>query len=530
MGSVPAPGARVRVLATAATLFAAIFTVRMVTGEAGNGASLLYVVPIVIVAVDLGRTAGIAAGLIGLGLFAVWAATEPDVGLLAYAARGIAFLLVGGITGHMADRIRAAARETEAAARHFQVSSDMLCTASFEGTMLSANGAWQRTLGWTFEELGSRRFIELVHPDDREASLREFALSLRGERAASFVNRCQAKDGRWLWIEWTSHADLKHRVVYAAARNVTERRVAEEAQREAEERFRRAFEDSATGMAVVDLEGSVLVAVNPSLARMAGRPRDDLTGVATLAELTDPEDVPKIEKGMARLEAGDAPLFRGELRIVRPDGRRVWVDVTTSIVRDEHGEPLYRLSQLVDIDARRQAQEQLRYLADHDPLSGVYNRRRFEQELQRELGYAAMRRSRGALLVLDVDNFKRINDTLGHAAGDKVIARLGSTLTERLRSGDAVGRLGGDEFAVLLRRVEPDEARDVASSIQALVIERLVDLVGDELDHVTLSVGVAAFGGDGEGAAPSMDELFKTADAAMYEAKRAGGNRVALGA
>jgi diguanylate cyclase (GGDEF)-like protein/PAS domain S-box-containing protein len=520
----------VRVAILAMVLFAAIFVARMATGDVGNGLTLLYVVPIVIVGIGLGRTAGIVAGLLGLVLFTTWTALEdPDLGLLAYASRGIAFLLVGAITGIMADRIRAAARDAEAAARHFQLSSDMLCTADFDGRMLSANESWQRQLGWSFEELTSRPFIELIHPDDREASLREFALSAEGERATSFVNRCQAKDGSWLWVEWTSQADPEAKVIYAAARNVTDRRVAEEARREAEERFRRAFEDSATGMALMDIEGSVLLAVNPALARMLGRPREELIGVAALEEIADPEDVPAIAKGMARLEAGDAPLFRSELRIVRPDGKRVWADMTTSIVRDEHGEPLYRMSQLVDIDARRQAEEQLRYLADHDPLSGLYNRRRFEQELQRELGYAAMQRSSGALLVLDVDRFKEINDTLGHAAGDAVISRIGAMLTERLRSADVIGRLGGDEFAVLLRRVEAAEAREVASSIQALAVERLAEISGGELGRVTLSVGVAAFGG-GDEDVPSLDEIFKTADAAMYEAKRAGGNRVSIAA
>ena len=208
----------------------------------------------------------------------------------------------------------------------------------------------------------------------------------------------------------------------------------------------------------------------------------------SLTELTDPEDMAAMVKGMKRLEDGEAPLYRCEVRIVRPDDRRVWVDISASIVRDEDGHPLYRLLQVVDIDARRRAETQLRHLADHDPLSGVYNRRRFEQELQRELGYSAMKRSRGAVLLLDVDSFKRINDTLGHAAGDAVIANIGHALTDCLRSIDAIGRLGGDEFAVLLRRVEAKEAHEVARSLQALALEKLAEVSGDGADKVTLSV------------------------------------------
>jgi len=525
------PATRARVIAIAAVMFAAIFAARLTLGDAANGLTTLYVLPIVIAGVALGRNAGLAAGFVALVLFTVWAAiAESDAGFLSHASRAVAYLAVGGITGYMADRTRAAAAQAEETAKHFRLSRDMLCTSDFDGTMLSANESWERTLGWSAQELTSRKFIEFVHPDDREVSKREFRLAATAERTTSFVNRCRHRDGHWLWIEWTSQADPNRHIIYAAARDVTPRIEAEQAQRDAEERFQRAFADSAAGIAIVGLEGNVLQAANPSLGRILGRSPDDLVGKATIGELADPDDVPALEKGMARLESGDTPLYRAEVRIVRPDGRRVWVDLTASIVRDEAGTPLYRLSQLVDIDARRHAEEQLRYLADHDPLSGVYNRRRFEQDLERELGYAAMKRARGALLVLDVDNFKEINDTLGHAAGDNVIARIGTTLSDRLRSGDVIGRLGGDEFAVLLRRVGPDEAHEVARSIQDLAIERLADVAGDEIDQVTLSVGLATFGHDDTAdTVPSMDELFRLADAAMYDAKRAGGNRVSVG-
>jgi diguanylate cyclase (GGDEF)-like protein len=122
------------------------------------------------------------------------------------------------------------------------------------------------------------------------------------------------------------------------------------------------------------------------------------------------------------------------------------------------------------------------------------------------------------VLLLDVDRFKTINDTLGHATGDAVIAELGRTLSDRLRTTDVVARLGGDEFAVLLRRIEGDDAREVAASLRELASERLSELPHSGLRGVTLSVGVATFG-DGE-EIPTMDELLSRADHAMYAAKR----------
>jgi diguanylate cyclase (GGDEF)-like protein/PAS domain S-box-containing protein len=257
---------------------------------------------------------------------------------------------------------------------------------------------------------------------------------------------------------------------------------------------------------------------------MIGVSVEELVGTPTLAELADPEDVERITEGMYQLHDGRISLFRCEFRIRRPDGRRLWVDLTTSLVRGADGEVLYRLSQVVDIDARKQAAEQLQHLADHDALSGVFNRRRFEQELERELGHAASRGGQGAVLLLDVDRFKDINDTLGHAVGDAVISRLGETFSARLRTMDVVARLGGDEFAVLLRRVDPDDAMQVADGLRELAAERLADLPLDGIQRVTLSVGVATFG-EGE-EVPTPDELLSRADHAMYDAKRAGGNRV----
>ena len=175
---------------------------------------------------------------------------------------------------------------------------------------------------------------------------------------------------------------------------------------------------------------------------------------------------------------------------------------------------------------RRRYESELRYLADHDPLSSVYNRRRFEQELQRELDHAGGRNRRGVLLVLDVDDFKAINDTLGHAAGDAVIARLGETLRERLRSADVVARLGGDEFAAILRRTDVAEALETAHTLQALASDRLGEVLGDWGRRVTLSIGMAPIDGS---TATTVDELLGRADRALYAAKAAGKNRVVAG-
>ncbi len=512
----------------AALLFAAVFTALELDENAGSGLSILYLLPVVLVGVELGRRAGIVAGLVAFGLYAVWA---PHAGVAlaptAYVTRALVSVLIGAVAGHLADRMRAAAAEAQASARHFELARDMLCTASFDGRLTHLNGAWERCLGWTREDLTGRPFVDFVHPDDRERTMAESALAATGDGTARFTNRYRAKDGSYRSIEWTSWIDPERQLINAAARDVTDQLAAQAAQREAEERFRRAFDDSATGMAVVGVEAEsrdLLLDANDSLGRIFASTREQLVGTRAFTAMIEPGHAPALARGMEDLLRGADAVHRGEYRVVRPDGVRVWLDMTASLVRDASGRPLYRLVQVLDVTERKASEDRLRFLADHDPLSGVYNRRRFEQELQRELDLSTSRPRHSVLLLLDVDRFKTINDTLGHAVGDAVIARLGDALRDRLRSGDVVARLGGDEFAAVLRRVDVPAARDVARDLQAVAAQRLAGIVGDAYGPVTLSVGLVEIG---DGASP--DELLSLADRALYAAKAAGRDRVVTG-
>ena len=269
-------------------------------------------------------------------------------------------------------------------------------------------------------------------------------------------------------------------------------------------------------MGVVGLSGRVLRA-NGAFARLTGLPLEDLVG-RHVGQLVLPHDMPRLSGRARQLVAGEVTEAVEELALVVHRGAPVWILMSATLVRDGDGRPEHFLVQMQDIEARKRAEERLRHLADHDPLTGLLNRRAFEQQLEQRVS-SRRREDGGALLLLDIDRFKTINDTLGHAAGDRVIAAVGTALAEELRASDVRARLGGDEFAVLLAHVGESEAAIVAEKLGARVRrETYVDGAG-RVRHITASIGVALLG---DPACRTADSALVQADSAMYAAKAAG--------
>jgi diguanylate cyclase (GGDEF)-like protein len=182
------------------------------------------------------------------------------------------------------------------------------------------------------------------------------------------------------------------------------------------------------------------------------------------------------------------------------------------------------LAALVLIWSRTERMQELQQQASHDPLTGLKNRRRFEEDLRTELARSRREQTVGAALMLDLDNFKQVNDTLGHPAGDRTITDIADVLRGRMRATDVVARLGGDEFAIVLPRCELDEAEEVAEAIATAI--RMHTPPGEAVPPITASIGIATFGPRTE----SYDAVLSAADNAMYEAKRAGRDSVRVAA
>jgi len=298
-----------------------------------------------------------------------------------------------------------------------------------------------------------------------------------------------------------------------------ERHLAELGLHEVQARFESAFTSAPIGMALVGLDGHCLQ-VNDALCRITGYTRDQLNAT-TLHAITHADDVDQDADSVRELLDGRIPRYQTEKRYRHAWGHYLWALLTESLVRDVEGRPLYVVSQVQDISERRELAARLEYLVDHDFLTGLYNRRRFEQELAREAERVARYEAKGAVLMIDLDNFKDVNDAFGHKAGDDLLKGVAGALRHRMRQTDVLARVGGDEFAVLLPEADADEAQSVANSIIGTLGQQ-VAVLGERSIHVTASVGVSLF--DGLSAAA----VLAFADQAMYEAKEAGRNRSAI--
>jgi diguanylate cyclase (GGDEF)-like protein/PAS domain S-box-containing protein len=305
------------------------------------------------------------------------------------------------------------------------------------------------------------------------------------------------------------HLDDRRLVV--RLRDMTEREQQSHALDQARRRFHQAFQSAPTGMALVRLDDGRIVDANQSLAQMLRRRPDELVG-CTLREFTHPDDVRAAQPHRARLELGIVDSFRLDQRYRRRDGEFVWARTRVSVAEDDG--VMLAIHHIEDVTEQRRAAEQLRYAARHDELTGLPNRAYLMQLLQERLTTHEV--GEVAVLFIDLDQFKHVNDTLGHDAGDELLQTAADRLRSGLREDDVLARFGGDEFVVVLT----GDPTEVAERLR-VAVRPPVDLGGHEL-FVTTSIGFAV--NDAPGMTPN--DLLRDADGAMYRAKKLGRDRV----
>jgi diguanylate cyclase (GGDEF)-like protein/PAS domain S-box-containing protein len=306
--------------------------------------------------------------------------------------------------------------------------------------------------------------------------------------------------------------------IHSTARDISDRVAQQEAIARSEAEYRVAFESAPVAMAHIDVEGRYS-RVNDALCELSGYRSTELVG-KSIAKLAHPLDVEDVSEAMRAAIQGQVSTIRAERRLVRKDGTVAWVAVSASVVAGADLGVDHLLVHYLDITPRKELEEGLRHLADHDSLTDLHNHRSFAMELHNHVVRANRYEPTGALLLLDLDGFKQINDTRGHPAGDRVIIAVADHLRHRLRNSDVLARPGGDEFAVLLTCASPQEAGALADDLVRSIREEVVLLPDGDSCTITVSIGVAPMVEVGT----TDEQLMAWADAALYEAKRAGRN------
>jgi diguanylate cyclase (GGDEF)-like protein/PAS domain S-box-containing protein len=398
---------------------------------------------------------------------------------------------------------------------------------SFEFDLASGDRSWSeevfRILGLDSSLLPTAElFHASVHPDDLPELTRAWADAVQRGMSFDLELRIVRPDSSERVVRARAMPDIAEDgtiiKLIGTILDDTERAEAARVHRAAETRFEIGFEQAAIGAVIADLEGMPL-RVNPAVCTLLGRPPAELLG-RIWTTFTHPDEVPLGLAMRTRVAAGH-DTYEDERRYVRPDGSVVWAMSNVTLVRDEAGSPQYFFTQLQDITARKQVETELAHQALHDALTGLPNRALLVDRLNHGLAGSRRRGPRLGVVFLDLDQFKVVNDSLGHTLGDTLLASVARRIAEAIRPGDTVARFSGDEFVVVCNDVSAVEAEEIAERVLKAV--SLPYTIGDQEIHLTASLGIALADEDA-----TPDTLLRDADLAMYRAKELGRDRVEL--
>ena len=407
-----------------------------------------------------------------------------------------------------------------------------------EGRVLSANASATELCGVESTSLIHSFFLDLVDEADRDELRAGWRRAMAGEIVEPAPVRLVSDDGSVL-VEATFHRarnpdapdnsdrfdpdraeddtvalDERRRnpPMVVRFRDMSEREQHSRAIQQARRRFQQAFHSAPTGMALVRIDDGRIVDANQSLAEMLGLEIDQLVG-HTLRKFTHPDDVRAAVPHRARLELGIVDSYRLDQRYLRSDGEFVWARTRVSLTEDDG--TMLAITHIEDVTEQKRTAEQLTFAANHDELTGLPNRSSLMSLLSERLDGAPP--SSVAVLFVDLDHFKVVNDTLGHVVGDELLSTMAGRLRSVVRDHDVLARFGGDEFIVVLSRVahESDPA-EVAERIRRALHEPVV--IDEHELFVTASIGYST--NVDRGMTPN--ELLRDADAAMYRAKARG--------
>jgi len=457
------------------------------------------------------------------GTMMTWLSTK-----FRFSIGGDRFL--GGMSVEITDRESAkeALRASEDRFRSaFENATVGMAVTDRAGRFLEANRAYCEITGYSVEELIQTDSLSITHPDDRGADFEARQRASEGDQSGfRLEKRYVRKDGSLVWVR------LSVGIVYdingipchnvALVEDITREKQSKEDARIGERRWQLALQAATDGIWDWDGRGNT-VFFSPRWKEMLGYSDHDLPNRPEVWELLlHPEDRgPALATVDAHL-AGNTPDYRAEYRMRCNDGQYKWVLARGQAIWDENGKPIRLIGTHTDITERKVAEEQLLYLAQRDPLTGLLNRRQFLSLFRGAMTGAMANGQSLTFCVCDLDRFKDVNDRYGHQAGDEVLIAFSNAVTDNIKPDDLAGRIGGDEFWVLLRDTNSCEALSCMERIRVR-LESASFSGGSAVFSVTASFGVADLR-----SAHELTGLIEAADRALYSAKARGRNAAAV--
>jgi diguanylate cyclase (GGDEF)-like protein/PAS domain S-box-containing protein len=397
--------------------------------------------------------------------------------------------------------------------RFFELAPDLLCIANNQGYFTKLSISWEKTLGWSREELCAVPFQQFVHPEDLSNTASTLETLIDGKQVMGFINRYKHKDGSYRWLEWACFPE-EGKDLFGTARDITNAHAVAQEQRLAAS----VYNNTNDAIFVFNQKGEIL-SVNLAFTQITGFSFQKAVGanVTILSQKVthSPNHFQNIIIDLAQSHA-----WEGETWCRHQSERSFLTYSNITLVQNESNENTLRFVCVMrDITEQKEDEQRINQLAYHDPLTGLANRTLLKNRLAHSISIAERDQHQMAVLFIDLDNFKAINDALGHDTGDRVLEVQADRLVSCVRKSDTVARMGGDEFVIFIDAVQNNNTiTDLAKKVIAELSQPIK--IKHHLLQITSSIGISIFPNDGI----DTVTLMKSADTAMYTAKELGKN------
>ena len=445
---------------------------------------------------------------------------HPLFWVLAFIINAIAFYIIqlrynNRLLEH--EKIHALTTSEEKFRQFFSAHAVVMLIVDDSGNIVDANDAALKYYGYSAQQFSSMTVFDLQAPEQKSLMSRVKQALLQRSTTFNVKHRLASGEVRNVEVFNTPVDSAGQRLLYSLVIDITE-------QLEYQKRWelsQQVFNHSLEGIVVTDNEHKI-VSVNPAFSEITGYSLSEVIGRSPVFlgnGLLEDDFVKTMMDTLA--ETG---IWRGEVLNRRKDGSVFPELLSVSVVKNEQGEVTNYLGVFSDITNLKQSEEKLEHLAHYDSLTGLPNRVQFQLHLQHAVSRSERSNQRCALLYLDLDRFKVVNDSLGHVAGDELLKMVTERLLSRLRASDILARMGGDEFVLLVEEFQQREELEILAGKLIAEMNQPFYLAGEQEVNVGGSVGIACFPDD----ASSSEDLLVRADAAMYKAKQSGGASLAF--